>query len=112
MTRDLPPHGELLARLRKAYRPEMAAGEHVTYQIVLSGGSPGVVWVSVRDGRLEVGGGAMPAADVTFELSSEDLMGVLDGTCNPDLLFMEERIRVDGELSLALKLRKLFWAPA
>jgi len=106
------PHVELLARLRKAFRPEAAAGERVAYQIVLSGGSPGVLWVSVRDGRLEMGEGAMPAADVTFELSSEDFLGVLDGACNPDLLFMEERIRVDGELSLALKLRKLFRAPA
>jgi putative sterol carrier protein len=103
---------DVIARLHDAFRADAAAGERVAYQIVLTGPRPGAIWLDVRDGRLAAGEGRMPAADVTFELGHEDLIAVLGGTSNPDLLFMEERIRVDGELSLALKLRKLFRAPA
>ena len=103
---------EVIARLHKAFQPEAAAGEQVACQLVLVGDPAGEIWMSVRDGRLETGEGRMPVADVTFELGHGDLLAVLGGASNPDLLFMEERIRVEGELSLALKLRKLFRAPA
>ena len=88
-----------------------ATGEPVWTEPYFDEGA-GEIWMSVRDGRLETGEGQMPVADVTFELGHGDLLAVLGGASNPDLLFMDERIRVEGELSLALKLRKLFRAPA
>lgn len=108
MPRSPTRHASLLAQLQKAFDADSAAGEHVRYQLELSGQVPGSVWLDVRDGRLESGTGRVVRPDVTFHLACEDLESVLSGNANPDLLFMEERIRVEGELSLALKLRKLF----
>ena len=105
-------HASVLARLESAFVPEAAAGEHVAYQIELSGEAPGSLWADIRDGRLELGTGRIAHPNVTIHLAFEDFVGVLTGQENPDLLFMEERIRVDGELALALKLRKLFRASA
>jgi predicted lipid carrier protein YhbT len=104
---------DALDRLRAAFRPDAARGERLTVQIVLTDGdAPGAIWLDVHDGRLDVGEGRRAAPDLTFRLACRDLRGVLEGTVNPDLLFMEERLEVEGELSLALKLRKLFRAPA
>ncbi|MDH4016750.1 MAG: SCP2 sterol-binding domain-containing protein [Actinomycetota bacterium] len=111
MSADPPRHRHALELLRKAFRPEAAEGERVTYQLVLTGDAPGQLWVDVRDGRLDTGEGVRAAPDVTFHIESGDFLGVLEGRVNPDLLFMEDRLRVEGELSLALKLRKLFRAP-
>ncbi len=108
-----PVRREALDRLRAAFRPDAADGERLTVQIVLTGGDePAALWLDVRDGRLDVGEGTRAAPDLTFRLTCSDLHGVLEGTANPDLLFMEERLEVEGELSRALKLRKLFRAPA
>lgn len=112
MSAESSRHLEVLERLRKAFRPDSAEGVRLTVQIVLGGPDPGALWVDVRDGRLDSGEGLRGAPDVTFRLASDDLRGVLDGRVNPDLLFLEDRLRIEGELSLALKLRKLFRAPA
>jgi predicted lipid carrier protein YhbT len=112
MTADPNRHRDALQRLRKAFRPDAAEGERLTVQLLLSGAEPAQLWVDVRDGRLDAGEGVTGTPDVTFHLSCDDFVGVLEGRVNPDLLFMEDRLRVEGELSLALKLRKLFRAPA
>jgi len=105
-------HRDVIERLRKAFRPDAAEGVRLTVQVVLDRDAPGAVWVDVLDGRLEAGEGVRAGADVTFRLTSADFRGVLDGRANPDLLFLEGRLAVEGALSLALKLRKLFRAPA
>lgn len=103
---------DVLEWLRKAFRPERAEDLSVTYQFELSGESGGGLWVRVDAGRLEVAVGQTPEPDVVFRLPAEDLFGVLAGTRNPDLLFMERKIEIEGDLSLALKLRSLFNAGA
>ena len=45
---------------------------------------------------------------MVFHLVAREFFGILSGRENPDLLFMSERLRIDGDLSLALKLRTLF----
>ena len=37
-----------------------------------------------------------------------DFFAVLGGSANPDLLYTADRLTVEGDLSLALKLRRLF----
>ncbi len=113
MSQASPVRRGALDRLLESFQPAAAHGERLTVQLVLTGAaSEGAIWLDIRDGQLEVGEGSRSAADLTFELSCDDLNGVLDGTVNPDLLFMQERLRVDGPLSLALSLRKMFRARA
>jgi predicted lipid carrier protein YhbT len=66
------------------------------------------MFVRITEGRLEAAVGSAEHPDVVFRMSEADYFGVLAGTENPDILFMDERIRVDGDLSLALKLRTFF----
>lgn len=102
---------DVVARLRGAFRPEAAGGVRLATQIVLTGDPCHRVWIDVRDGRLEVGVGDRAHADVTFVLSSEDFCAVLEGRENPDLLFLGDRLAVEGDLQRALVLRKLFRVP-
>ena len=43
-----------------------------------------------------------------FRIGAHDFFAVLAGRENPDLLFMADRLAVDGDLALALTLRKIF----
>ena len=49
-------------------------------------------------------------ADVRFRLTAQDFLAILGGRANADWLFMEDRIGVKGDLTLALRMRKLFRA--
>lgn len=107
---------QALEWLRKRFQAEAARDVRITYQIELrvdgegdgEGEAGEALALRISDGVLEPVIGRVDDADVTFTLSAPDFFGVLGGRENPDLLFMAERLRVEGELSLALLLRKLF----
>jgi putative sterol carrier protein len=99
---------EALDWLRKHFDPDAAGDLHVVYQYELSGLSGGALYARVDDGRLEVAAGSFEAADVRFRLAAADFFAILAGRANADMLFMEDRIEIEGDLFLALKMRRLF----
>lgn len=98
--------------LRKRFRPDVADGVRVVYRVELRGPGGGVLYARVEDGRLAAGAGDVDRPDVIFRLAARDFFDVLAGRANPDLLHMDGRLEIDGDLSLALKMRKLFGARA
>lgn len=47
-------------------------------------------------------------ADVTFILSMENFEGLMDGSLNPQLAFMIGKLKIEGDMGLALKLADIF----
>lgn len=47
-------------------------------------------------------------ADCTISISEEDLKGIINGTLNPMMAFMSGKIKVKGDMSIAMKLQSLF----
>ena len=99
-----------LAWLRKGFRPDAIGDLHATYQVELAGPSGGTFWARVDGGQLSTGEGRSPSPDVVFQMESSIFYDILAGRGNPELLYLEDRIRVKGSLSMALKLRVLFFA--
>lgn len=96
--------------LRKSFQPDCASGVNVVYHFDLAGPDGGSLAVGVLDGRLEISRGRPEAPDVRMALSACDYFGVLAGRENADLLYMAGRLEIEGDLSLAMKLRTLFRA--
>lgn len=94
--------------LRKNFDAEAARGFRAAYAFELTGARGGELTARVDDGRLELLAGCTAQPDLHLRLAAADFYGILAGRANPDLLFMRERIAWRGELSLALKLRRLF----
>jgi hypothetical protein len=101
---------EALDWFRRAFRPEGIGDLRATYQVELVGESGGSFWARVDGGQLSAGEGSTPRPDVTFRMEGGDFYDILAGRGNPELLYLEDRIRVVGSLSIALKLRVLFFA--
>ena len=47
-------------------------------------------------------------ADVTFVLSAENFEGLMDGSLNPQMAFMVGKLKIEGDMGLALKLADIF----
>jgi predicted lipid carrier protein YhbT len=94
--------------LRKHFDPEAARGLNVAFQYALTGPGGGRLYARVDDGRLEVALGDVESPDARFHLRASDFFAILAGRENADLLFTAGRIEVEGDLSIALKMRKLF----
>jgi predicted lipid carrier protein YhbT len=99
---------EAVEWLRKHFDSEAARGLSVSFQYALTGPGGGRFHARVDDGRLEAAIGEIPSPDVRFRLRVSDFFAILAGRENADLLFTAGRIDVDGDLSIALKMRSLF----
>lgn len=99
---------EAVEWLRKHFRPEAAEGLRVSYALDLGGPGGGVIHLAIAEGRVEVERTSEADADVRLRLPAADYLAVLGGRANADLLYMEGRLEIEGDLALATRLRTLF----
>lgn len=83
-------------------------GVEAVYQFDLSGPQGGQYHLMVKDGACAVQEGVHPDPHVTFSMSGEDCLGVLKGQLDGPSVFMSGRLRVSGDLGLAIQLKALF----
>jgi putative sterol carrier protein len=94
--------------LRSHFRADAARDLSAVVQIELSGAAGGSLWLRIAGGRLRVDSEPAERADLALRLSARDYFALLAGAENAELLFMDGRMEIDGELALAMKLRSLF----
>ena len=99
--------GELFASLPERFRAERAGDLRATYAFDLTGADGGSWTVRVGDGALAVEDGLATDADVTVSASAEDWISIVEGRMDPQLAYLTKRLRVAGNLQLALRLREV-----
>jgi predicted lipid carrier protein YhbT len=98
---------ELFASLPERFRSERAGDLRATYAFELEGDGGGSWTVRVADGALGVEDGAAAAADVTVRAKAADWLAIVEGRMDPQLAYLTKRLRVSGDLQLALRLREV-----
>ena len=87
---------------------EGAEGLTAVYQFDLSGPLGGQYHVVVRDKTCRVQEGVHPEPDVTLSMSGEDCLGVLNGRLDGVSVVASGRVRISGDIGLAMQLKALF----
>lgn len=86
--------------------PERTKGQTVSYRFDIEGAGS---WrVAVVDGQTTVQETA-DGADCVIAMKEETLLKLIRGETKPTTAFMTGKIKVDGDMSLALKLKELFF---
>lgn len=96
--------------------PEMAAsliagkadGIDATILFDLSGDNGGQFWIKLADGAAESGEGAVEGAAMTLKASADDWFAVSTGEMNPMQAFMTGKIKILGDMSLAMRMQTMF----
>ena len=99
---------EFFQELPQHFDPAAADGLSAIYQFDLSNPHGGQYHLLVKDGTCTVGQGVHPDPHVVFSMSGEDCLGVLSGRLDGQSVFMSGRLRVTGDLTLAVMLKVLF----
>jgi putative sterol carrier protein len=96
---------EFFESLPSRVDPSRTAGVNKSYVFDIEGA--GVWKVDVTDAGVEVteGGGD---ADVTIHASEETFRAIAEGKQNPTTAFMTGKLKIDGDMSAAMKLQNLF----
>jgi putative sterol carrier protein len=88
--------------------PDAAEGLDAVYQFDLNGSDGGQYQVQIRDGACQVLEGTHPDPHVTLAMSGEDCVRVLNGQLSGTSVAMSGRVRISGDMGLALQLPSLF----
>ena len=111
MTEDLTIE-EVMNRMPKAFQPEKAQGVEAVVQYHLTGEEEGDWIVTIDDGTCEVERGVAEDPTLTLRADSEDYLKVLTGELNAMNAFAAGKLKLKGDLSLAMKLMNYFKLPA
>ena len=87
--------------------PEKLQGMTASYQFMLSGDEGGNFYLELESGRGAPEEGTLEDPDLTVSVDIADFLGLLKGELNPMTAFMSGKIKVEGDMTLAMKLQKV-----
>jgi len=100
--------GEFFAAFEEAAQanPDAATQPDAVFKFVLSGENGGTWTLNLKRGARStfVSTGDGPEEDASIHVTSEDWVALTTGEMNPMRAFMSGKIRVDGDLKLAVSL--------
>ena len=99
---------EALEALSGSGSAEKLKGVDATILFDLSGEESGQWTVTIDDGQVDFTEGSPEPPTVTVEATAEDLKALVRGELNPMAAFMQGRVKVKGDMSIAMQLQKLF----
>jgi putative sterol carrier protein len=102
------PIEKLMSRMPKAFIPEKAVGVDAVIQYNLLGEEAGDWIITIKDGECHVVEGIAENPDMTLSADSQDYKDVILGKINGMNAFMEGKLKLSGDLNLAMKLTSFF----
>jgi putative sterol carrier protein len=66
-----------------------------------------VAWLSIKDGKFEMGLDGIEGPDITLDMSEEVAIGMFSGQVDPTAAYMSGDLRVDGVINDAIVLRNI-----
>jgi putative sterol carrier protein len=99
---------ELMNRMPKAFIPEAAEGVEAVIQYHLTGEEGGGWVVTIRDQECTVEPGVTENPTMTLMADSQDYKDIVLGKLDPMAAFMQQKVKLTGNLNMALGLAKYF----
>ncbi len=90
------------------FRADKAAGTNAVIQYDVSGDGGGTWHAVVKDGTCTVKSGAGTSPTLTLQISAQDWLDMLSGKQSGQMLFMSGKLKVKGDMGLAMKLGSMF----
>lgn len=97
-----------MALLAMGFNAAGAGDTRATLQFNFSGDQEGSCHFRVADGRIEAHPGAAEKAGLTIETPFEVWMDIMTGKADGQRLFMEQKYKVNGDLSLLMRMNQFF----
>ncbi|MBE3603391.1 SCP2 sterol-binding domain-containing protein [bacterium] len=85
-----------------------AKGLNAVYQFDLSGDGGGKWHAIIKDETCEVKEGAHASPNITISMAAHDYLDMVNGKLNGQMAFMTGKLRIAGDMGLALRLQSLF----
>jgi len=111
MAQDLSAD-QVITRMPEMLDTAKAATTKATVQFVLTGDQGGSWWLKIHDGTAESGRGEAENPNLTLTASAEDYVKIATGQMDGTSAFMSGKLKVKGDMGLAIKFQTLFKRPS
>lgn len=94
-------------RDRLAANPSKYATLKASYQFDLTGDGGGSWYANFENGSFDIGEGAVASPGCLVTMSVPDFEAMVAGKLNPTAAFMSGKLKIKGDMGLAMKLQNL-----
>jgi putative sterol carrier protein len=100
--------GQIFPAMAERFIASKGEGLNATIQFNLSGDNGGLFWLKIANGACESGLGQAENPKMTLKAAADDWFAVSTGKLNPMQAFMSGKIKIEGDMGMAMKLQTLF----
>ncbi len=104
----MPTVKESFDAMPSRFRSDKATGTSAVIQYDVSGEGGGTWNAVIKDGACAVSPGAAQNPNLTLQISAQDWLDMLSGKQSGQMLFMSGKLKVKGDMGLAMKLGSMF----
>ncbi len=98
---------EVFDEIPNHFNADAWGSQNAVLQFNITGDEGGTWTAKIENGNLTVSEGAANGPDMTVTTSDKDMVAMVNGELNAVSAFMQGRVRIDGDMSLAMKLQNL-----
>ena len=102
---------QVVTEMPNYFVPEKAGNTNATIQFDLSGTNAGKWFIKIADGKATSGAGEVEGANLTLIADSGDYVKIFTGGLDPTAAFMSGKLKIKGDMGLAMKMQTLFRRP-
>ena len=103
---------EIFGAMAANLNADAAKGMNSVIQFNLSGDGGGNYHVIVKDGACSVAEGSHASPNMTMTMAAQDYVDMISGKLNGQMAFMSGKLKIAGDMGLAMKMQSLFKRPA
>jgi len=104
----MPTVKEIFDAMPSRFNKDAAAGMNAVYQFDITGEGGGKYYAAIENGELSVAEGEHESPNITLTMAAQDYLDMIAGTLNGQMAFMTGKLKIKGDMSLAMKLNTLF----
>src|SRR5438128_11209085 len=102
---------DIFKEMPASLNTDAAKGMNSTIQFNLSGDNGGQWYVAIKDAKADVQTGTAPSPNMTLSMSAQDYVDMITGKLNGQMAFMSGKLKISGDMGLAMKMQSLFKQP-
>jgi putative sterol carrier protein len=103
-----PTIADFMTRMSEAFIPEKATGIDAIIQLKLTGAQAAAYYVTIKDAKCTLSPGEAPTAKLTLSADADNFVKIFTGQMDGMQAFMQGKLKLSGDMSLAMKLMSLF----
>ena len=99
---------QIVEHMPEAFVPANATGVNAIVQLRFTGAEASDWALTIHDAKCSIEQGVNPKPQLTLTMNSQDFKDLITGKLNGMMAFMQGKIKLSGDMSLAMKFTNMF----